>query len=286
MNHGSSIHVIAAIEGLEIIETRGLRHAFGRHRHDRYVIGLTTHGVQQFNYRGAARTCDRGQAFILHPDEPHDGRPGTGDGYGYRAAYIAPELVRQALGAGDAPFVAQPVCTRPALIAALGELLTVNADDAALALASGIQRLADALAESSDGPRRRVPRSDQGLARRIGDDLAAHWRSGISITVLESRHRISRFAMTRLFRRHYGVSPQRFLIMRRLDHARRMIERGSPLADAALASGFADQSHMSRQFMQAFGISPGRWRRLYTNSIPPSSSTDCPVMPLASGEAR
>ncbi|MFX6182848.1 helix-turn-helix domain-containing protein, partial [Acinetobacter baumannii] len=32
------------------------------------------------------------------------------------------------------------------------------------------------------------------------------------------------------------------------------------LAEAAFAAGFADQSHMTRQFKQAFGLSPGRWR--------------------------
>jgi AraC-like DNA-binding protein len=34
---------------------------------------------------------------------------------------------------------------------------------------------------------------------------------------------------------------------------------GSSLADAALAAGFADQSHMSRQFKRAYGLTPARW---------------------------
>jgi AraC-like DNA-binding protein len=31
------------------------------------------------------------------------------------------------------------------------------------------------------------------------------------------------------------------------------------LADVAVAAGFADQSHMSRQFKRAYGLTPARW---------------------------
>ncbi|WP_246423470.1 helix-turn-helix domain-containing protein [Roseospira goensis] len=51
----------------------------------------------------------------------------------------------------------------------------------------------------------------------------------------------------------YGLS--RFAIARR-------ILAGESLADAALAAGFSDQSHMTRHFLRAFGMTPGRWQAL------------------------
>jgi AraC-like DNA-binding protein len=50
--------------------------------------------------------------------------------------------------------------------------------------------------------------------------------------------------------------------MRRLQRARLMIGAGGTLADIAIATGFADQSHLSRHFKKAFGVTPGRWASL------------------------
>jgi AraC-like DNA-binding protein len=47
--------------------------------------------------------------------------------------------------------------------------------------------------------------------------------------------------------------------MRRLDAVKTALRTGQTLADTAFSSGFADQSHMTRQFSKAFGISPARW---------------------------
>jgi AraC-like DNA-binding protein len=43
-----------------------------------------------------------------------------------------------------------------------------------------------------------------------------------------------------------------------------MIADGVTLSDAAAATGFADQSHLTRHFAARFGLTPGRWARLTT----------------------
>jgi AraC-like DNA-binding protein len=51
--------------------------------------------------------------------------------------------------------------------------------------------------------------------------------------------------------------------MRRLNFARDQLRGGMPLAELALASGFADQPHLTRMFRSAFGVTPGRYARLH-----------------------
>ena len=73
---------------------------------------------------------------------------------------------------------------------------------------------------------------------------------------------LDRYAISRQFRELFGTSPHRFLVMRRLDRARRLIAEGLPLADIAATVGFADQSHLTRHFKKCFGITPGLWARV------------------------
>jgi AraC-like DNA-binding protein len=54
--------------------------------------------------------------------------------------------------------------------------------------------------------------------------------------------------------------------MRRLAIARIAIQDGVPLAAAAAGAGFADQSHMTRQFRRTYGLTPGRWAKTLTVS--------------------
>jgi AraC-like DNA-binding protein len=246
--------------GLERAEVYLCTCAFEPHRHDTYAIGITTVGVQTFHYRGSRRVCLPGQLHILHPDETHDGAAGTDDGFGYRILYLAPEIVRDALDGRALPFVADPVQkSTPAtrLVASLlADIDEPISDLARVEIAAMIADTLWALAGESDQSRVTV---DFRAAELVRDYLAAHARDQTPASTLEQISGTDRFTLARHFRQAFGTSPDRYRTMRRLELARSAIESGLPLAQAAAHAGFADQSHMTRQFKRTYGLTPAHW---------------------------
>ena len=246
--------------GVERLEARFTGRAFAPHRHDTYAVGITLSGVQAFRYRGADRRCLPGRCHVLHPDETHDGTAGTAAGFAYRIIYVDPALVRQALGSrGPLPFVADPVLDRTAAERArLAEALDVGSPLDEVGRVDAVAVVADLLAAASGTPARTGTLPLRALWR-VRDRLAADPARWPAAAELERLSGLDRWALARAFRAAFGTSPSRFRTMRQLDHARRQIARGASLAAAAAGAGFADQSHLSRQFKRAYGLTPGRW---------------------------
>lgn len=256
---GDSIRVGAGAEGIERVEAFFGGRAFEPHRHDTYAIGITTAGVQLFRYRGVNRCCLPGQLHFLHPDETHDGMPGTRDGFAYRILYVAPSLVQASLHGRPLPFVADPVQSPSPATAALAALLDdIEEPMDELARAAAVAAIADALTGAA-GDREPAAAIDLAAVSAVREYLDAHPTGGTRADLLERIAGTDRWTIARHFRAAFGTSPDRYRTMRRLAVARRAIAAGAPLAGAAAAAGFADQSHMTRQFKRAYGITPGRW---------------------------
>jgi AraC-like DNA-binding protein len=148
---------------------------------------------------------------------------------------------------------------RPALAAGPMETSALYADHVARAF---VTHLATAYGEM------RLPRALRGgLApwqeRRAKEILDARLDGGVSLATLAGACDLSVRHFSRAFRQSTGQSPHRWLLERRLDRARGLLELSAQsLSEIAAACGFANQSHFTRTFTRAVALSPGAWRRL------------------------
>jgi AraC family transcriptional regulator len=74
--------------------------------------------------------------------------------------------------------------------------------------------------------------------------------------------RLSSYHFARQFRAATGLPPHQFVLARRVDRARQLLQGGddSPLAQVAARAGFSDQSQFTRHFKRLVGVTPGRFR--------------------------
>lgn len=256
--------------GIERIEARFHGNGFSPHRHDTYALGLTLSGVQTFAYRGSSRFSMPGNIIVLHPDEVHDGAAGTEAGLVYRMLYLPPERLTEAAGGRRGlPFVPDPVIAdenfRLSLAEALEDLHTeaqgLLLDDLTARFAEGLWRHADQTGRSL------IASTAHKAMLRCRDYLQDNCGREVSSSELEEISGMDRYTTARQFRKVFGTSPHRYLVMRRLDSARALIAAGDSLANAAAEAGFADQAHFTRHFRNAFGMTPGRWSALSKTAV-------------------
>jgi len=266
---GNRIIQAPASDGIERMEARFSGPAFDLHRHDTYALGVTLSGVQTFRYRGAARRSLPGQVIVLHPDELHDGGAGTEAALRYRMLYLEPAVLADCLGAAGLPFVRDAVVGDPdfsaTLLSALGPL-DEKLDD--LFLPDFVAQLGRFLARHGGQPARPLGKTAWRAASLARDYLRENMGRPVRSHELEAVTGLDRYALSRHFRAAFSTSPHRFLIMRRLQRARVMIDEGETLAQIALEAGFTDQSHFNRHFKKAFGMTPGRWAALTRKGMP------------------
>ncbi len=106
---------------------------------------------------------------------------------------------------------------------------------------------------------RKLSRSHESLAKTI---LLDNLDGNVSISEVAGACRLSRGYFIKAFRETTGQTPYQWLLNERIRRACEMLQQPQmPLAEVAIACGFADQSHFTRVFANIVGATPGTWRR-------------------------
>jgi AraC-like DNA-binding protein len=95
----------------------------------------------------------------------------------------------------------------------------------------------------------------------VRDLLEAEYARTVTISELAREAGLSTFHLIRVFRASFGLPPYKYLEQVRIQQARRLIRHGFPLTHVVHATGFSDQSHLTRYFKRIVGVTPGTYAR-------------------------
>lgn len=247
----------------------------------RDLISIGVAGSNRMAYWGDGRLryrepLARGRFNIVrHGERPRAVLDADGS-YSFLHVYVPHRVVAEAAAsdggvAGDVELV-DPRCTPDPVADRLaqevvGELRTERAlsrlrlDVLALDLAVHLVRRHSSL---SGTPRLGGEPARGGLGawrmRRVRDFMEANLERDIGVGDLAGLVGLSPKHFARAFRETAGVPPHRYLVARRIERAKALLEGSLPIAEVALVCGFADQSHFTTMFRRATGATPAAWR--------------------------
>ncbi len=113
---------------------------------------------------------------------------------------------------------------------------------------------------SSSAPE--TPALSPSTLRRVEAFVEEHLSNDVSLSALAASARMSPFHFARGFKKATGSTPHRYVLARRLEHAKQLLESTDlPIAEVAARVGCADQSHLTALFRRLMATTPAVYRR-------------------------
>ena len=247
----------------------GLLQNFPNHFHEHYVIGCIDGGRLRVLCNNKEYLAKAGDLILFNPRDNHACSQVGEEPLNWRCLHVAEEtmrrLTRQITGRETLPAFAPNIVPQSELAPLLRDLHAMILEEFVdfckeeLLLALLGQLLEDFAAPFAQ------PASQAGDAslRAVCDFLEEHYAERISLDDLSRLAGLDKYYLLRAFTRSRGITPYRYLENVRIARAKALLEAGVPPVEAALNTGFTDQSHFTKFFKCFIGLTPRQYQRIF-----------------------
>ncbi len=128
---------------------------------------------------------------------------------------------------------------------------------------SGITPYRRPVTAGADREKNWIDPSTQQISQPVGKVIIymeEHLSDNLSLEELAGEAKLSKFQLIRKFQEEQGTTPWKFLIGKRINRAKELLEKGLSPGQTAAETGFYDQSHMNKVFREATGFTPKEYQ--------------------------
>lgn len=246
----------------------GRQVCYSPHSHTQWSIGAITGGESTFQYRNDHCRVSAGDLVLMNPEWVHACNPIDSQPWAYLMLYVNIDwLTDLRFQAGLLPerkwqdiytaTVSEPIwyeryCRMAGcLLDPQRELLDKQAET--------VEFLSDLMKALATLPEIQDQRAPQALVV-LANYLDNHAAEDVSLDTLCEISGYSAGHLIRAFRQYFGLTPHAYLVNRRVQLGRSELKNGTPIAEAAMNAGFADQPHFQRTFKRLMAATPNQYR--------------------------
>ena len=257
---------------IEAYSFKGIMQKFPNHFHDYYVIGFIESGERCLSCKNRKYTVEPGDLLLFNPRDNHTCEQIDGRTLDYRCINVHPETMSKAAfeitGKEYLPYFSPAVIFHSELASLLRELHMIIMEEEKdfrkeeiffFLLEQLIKEFSEKGIEQS-GP------EENRETKIICNYLEKNYMKNITLDELSGLTGLSKYYLLRSFTKQKGISPYRYLETIRIDRAKKLLEQGVLPIEAALQTGFADQSHFSNFFKKFIGLTPKQYMNIFTDT--------------------
>lgn len=260
--------------GLEACFFEGISQPFPPHFHEYYVVGFIESGRRRLSVCGKEFTAEAGDILLFNPRDNHFCRGLDGSTLTYGAFNIKPDVMEKLVS--ETAGIRKPLRFSENFVRdgdlflsmkKLHEAVMCPQEHTAVSEKEELflmtfSRLIEEYSERSENEARAVP-EHRAETEKACLYMRENFSEHISLDKLCRLTALSRAALVRMFAKEKGISPYRYLENIRLEAAKRFLEQGETPVEAALKTGFSDQSHFTNFFRSYIGLTPKQYGNIF-----------------------
>ena len=270
MNTSEQIKVwrLPQLAGIELHRGKAVTRDCPRHWHEELHLCVIESGSGELHYRGTRYSTPAGSLFIVPPGEIHANYTQEPNGCHYRNLYVHPNLLRETIEHLKVNEIeslfSQPILFNTNLIN-----LYVEAHRGLEQPASRLEQdslllhlLVQLITNHTDKSSSATLRKESDAVSRVRDYIVDNYQENVPLMQLAEIARMSPYYLNRVFCLQIGMPPHAFQTQVRVLKAKKLLREGCAVSAVASATGFADQSHLTRHFKLLVGITPGIYSKM------------------------
>ena len=253
---------------IEAYRFEGIVQPFPNHFHDYYVIGFIEDGQRVLSCRNQEYALKKGNILLFNPRDNHacvQSDEGTLDYRGFNITKeVMLDLAEEVAGRRELPVFSKTVIFDEEVtcyLHPLHELVMKGScefgkeETLLLLISLLIQRYGQPSPSC-------IPECPKEIEKACAF-MEQHFADRIYLDQICRYAGLSKSTLLRAFTRSKGVTPYSYLENIRIGKAKKLLEQGVPPIEAAMQTGFSDQSHFTNYFNRFIGLAPGLYRDIF-----------------------
>ncbi|MBO5054733.1 MAG: helix-turn-helix domain-containing protein [Lachnospiraceae bacterium] len=257
---------------IEAYHFEGIMQPFPNHFHEHYVIGFVESGNRMMSCKNREYHIAKDSIILFNPGDNHTCIQSSEESFSYRGFNISTNAMlsfsQEITKNNKLPYFSPAVITDAELgcyLQSLHKLVMSGCKE--FEKEESFYLMLSLLLEKY------VPPYDMTLTCCTGrcseeiekacSFLQEHYSEQIHLDQICRYAGLSKSTLLRAFTRLKGITPYRYLETIRISEAKKLLREGIPPAEAALQTGFSDQSHFTNFFNMFIGLTPGSYRDIF-----------------------